>query len=233
MKITAISDLHGILIDDIKPCDILFIAGDITPAFREYHRNVKKQVEWLENSFVPWLKTISAKHIVVIAGNHDFIFETNIDLVPKSFFENCIYLQDSGCEIEGLKIWGSPHTPIFHNWAFNLYEVDLKNKFNLIPDDTDIIIIHGPPYGILDKSCDFHTDEEVHCGSISLLEKINKIKPKLFVCGHIHKEYGWQKLDNILFVNAAVVNERYNLTKKPILIENWEVIDSGKIVDQR
>jgi hypothetical protein len=49
--------------------------------------------------------------------------------------------------IEGVKIYGSPWLPSYHDWAFNLErggEV-LKQKWEQIPNGTDVLITHGPP----------------------------------------------------------------------------------------
>jgi Icc-related predicted phosphoesterase len=101
--------------------------------------------------FDDWLGTLPHKHKIVICGNHDLCFEDNPKEARK-LMKNAHYLEDETIEIEGLKFYGSPWQPEFHNWAFNLNRgEEIKKKWDLIPNDTDVLITHGPPYGILDK----------------------------------------------------------------------------------
>ena len=107
MKIVAISDTHGQLLEDIPPCDIFIHAGDICPV-TNHTRSF--QSNWLRDKFAPWLESVPAKHKVIIAGNHDWIWYKSKNLVPKL---NCHYLENSSVEINGLLLWGSPWTPYF------------------------------------------------------------------------------------------------------------------------
>jgi predicted phosphohydrolase len=136
--------------------------------------------------FFKWFDRQAFKHKIFIAGNHDLMFEQNPkqaqSLIPKSI----IYLEESCVTIEGLKIYGTPITPYFFNWAFNRYPgQDIEQHMRKIPNDTDILISHGPPYGILDANA-----KGEHCGCPSMLSKIQEVKPKLLICGHIHEGYG-------------------------------------------
>ena len=124
-------------------------------------------------------------------------------------------MNDSGITIEGLKIWGSPIQPTFYDWAFNRKRgAEINKHWKLIPPDTDILITHGPPFQILDK-----TTSECHVGCDMLLNKINQIKPKLHVFGHIHEGYGMIQKNETIFVNASSVNIRYQLVNAPIVLE--------------
>lgn len=202
MRICCLSDLHGNLIQ-VPDCDLLILAGDLCRNHRDYL--------WYSRSFKSWIDYNANKcKIVGVAGNHDFIFQNNPHEVPDM---NWTYLQDSGTKWNGLNIWGSPWQKRFCDWAFNADEDDMKNRWELIPKDTDILVLHGPPYGYGDK-----TSEE-NVGSPSLLEKIKEIKPKLVVAGHIHSGYGIYDIEGTVFVNAALVDERYVLANKPIIIE--------------
>src|SRR5262245_1002245 len=113
MKIVAMSDMHGQLPARVPACDLLLLGGDVTPV--EDH-SIGFQASWLDREFRDWLQAQPARKIVGIAGNHDFIFEQAPGLVPELPWT---YLQDSGIEWEGLKIWGTPWQPIFFDWAFN------------------------------------------------------------------------------------------------------------------
>lgn len=217
MKITVISDLHGHLID-IEPTDLLLIAGDIVGS-----SNVDSQAKWLRTEFGNWLDKIPAKEVVGISGNHDRIFQDKPYLVPKLRWT---YLQDHGTKLFGLKIWGTPHQKTFHNWAFNLEEPELAEKFNLIPEGTDVVVAHSPPYGIGDAArkdepgIPYHLRELEHVGSPSLSERILKVNPKLFVWGHIHEARGIYKVgESCVGVNASIVDHQYKPVNKPIIFE--------------
>ena len=115
------------------------------------------------------------------------------------------YLQDSGCEFRGLKVWGSPWQPVFGGWAFNARESELAERWSRIPDDTDILLLHGPPHGY----GDFSPFDQIHTGSPALTKRIEEVQPKIVVCGHIHSGYGQYRLGETLVVNAALVDEGY------------------------
>lgn len=222
LKIVAISDLHGHL-PNIPECDLLLIAGDLCPA---KDHTISFQEYWLDSDFRYWLRDVPSRKTIYIAGNHDFIFENAPHRVPKNL--RATYLQDSGTEFEGIKIWGTPWQPVFHWWAFNAEEVDLKKKWALIPDDTDILVVHGPPHGFHDlvprrinpkNETEWPAGE--HCGSPSLLERINEINPKLVVCGHIHRGRGVRTWGDTTIANVTVVNEAYKLVYEPWVYE-WK-----------
>ena len=131
------------------------------------------------------------------------------------------YLNDSGVEIEGIKIWGSPIQPSFNDWAFNRDRgEDIKKHWDKIPSDTDVLITHGPPMGILDKTA---RGEAVGCRD--LFNKVKKINPRVHAFGHIHEAYGMikkslaRKRKQTVFINASNVNLNYNLVNPPIVID--------------
>ncbi len=205
MKISAISDNHGYL-PRIEPCDLLLIAGDICPA-RDH--SVFAQSQFLAGPFADWLNEIPARRIVGIAGNHDFIFEKSPDLIPKSLRWN--YLQDASVEIEGLKIYGTPWQPWFYDWAFNLSEEELAKKWEMIPADTDILVVHGPPYGFGDVNT-----SGAHCGSPSLRDAIFRIKPKLCV---FHEGRGRWSDQGVELANVTVVDVKYRHVYPPMTFD--------------
>lgn len=194
-SIVASSDLHGYL-PQLPPCDLLLLGGDLCP-----DGTPQLQAEWLDTTFRSWLKQQPAKHIVAVAGNHDFVFQERPDLIPQLPW---IYLQDSGTELLGLKIWGSPWQPVFFDWAFNLTEPGLAEKWKLIPADTDILLLHGPPHGLGDR-----TKRGDHTGSPSLVTRIEEVQPKLVICGHIHEARGEYQLGPSRIVNVSQLDLRY------------------------
>jgi len=210
MKIVCISDTHGKHRQfEIPDGDVLVFAGDImTHGFNH--------VEIMD--FNAWLGELPHKHKIVIAGNHDRLFETNPSY-SRGLLTNATYLENSGCEIEGIKFWGSPYTPAFCNWAFNLEPWELSDNWKQIPSDVDVLITHGPPLGYNDKA---HPTHE-HLGDGVLRDIIEIVQPYLHVCGHIHGGHGWFEMGNPEYptacVNASLVNEAYAPVNKPIVVE--------------
>ena len=205
MKLVLIADTHGLHDKVNMPAgDTLICAGDIT------NTGTTAQV----GAFNKWLGQLPYKHKIVIAGNHDWLFENRHSLAC-SMMTNCIYLQDKSVEIEGIKFYGTPWQPYFCNWAFNLHRgAPLISKWNIIPKDTDVLITHGPPHTILDRSL---SNEMVGCHD--MLERIEAIKPKLHIFGHIHGGYGQEQHSNTLHVNASICDEFYDPVHKPIVVE--------------
>jgi Icc-related predicted phosphoesterase len=205
LKFVAISDTHSRHRSIKLPKgDVLIHAGDVS------YRGEK--IELVD--FFNWLQKQPFEHKIFIAGNHDFFFQNakpkDIEkLVPPGI----TYLNDSGITLEGIRIWGSPVTPKFFNWAFNRARgAEIKKHWNLIPEDTDLLITHGPPFGILDV-----TAGDRLVGDRDLLARIKEIKPQVHVFGHIHESYGTTKHLGIRCINASQVNETYDVVHKPIL----------------
>jgi len=204
-RIICIADTH-LLHEKIEypQGDILIVAGDITPLGNGYDtKNVLR-----------FLSQLKYKHIILIAGNHDFWFEDYplAEEITKTY--NITYLNDSGVTINGIKFWGSPVSPEFCNWAFNRSQLQLRKHWNLIPKDTDVLITHTPPYSILDQNKSKH-----NCGCKELLKRINIIKPKYSIFGHIHESYGSLIQNDITFINCSVVDENYKVVNKPVVVE--------------
>jgi Icc-related predicted phosphoesterase len=214
MKIVSISDTHEQAhMIHLPPGDVLVHAGDITN-----RGSIPKLGE-----FTAWLKKQPHKHKVVICGNHDFCFENaNHDVAVNMIHEaGAIYLQDSGTTIEGVNFWGSPHQPWFHNWAFNVQRgPNIAKKWALIPDDTHVLITHGPPRGILDLvEEDFGYTK--HEGCQDLLDRtFHLTQLKLHVFGHLHFNGGKTvKAHGKTFVNAAICDDRHDPSRYPQVVE--------------
>lgn len=208
MIIDCVSDLHGYF-PSLSGGDLLIVAGDLT--------GFSIVSEYI--AFNTWLSAQDYKMKVVIAGNHDCFLQNNRVSI-RAF--NAVYLLDSGCEFEGLKIWGSPWTPTFGRWYFMKDRgTPIKEKWDLIPADTDILVTHGPPFGILDQvnvpMRGRNKDDFVGCED--LRETVFRIKPKLHVFGHIH-EQGGQQVDLVMtkFVNASIMDRDYNPANQPVRI---------------
>lgn len=207
MKFVAIADTHGqhdLL--ELPAGDVLIHAGDMTT------RGYRHEVE----SFLTWMEHQDYTYKILIAGNHDFFFERetaeNIHAIIPS---NIIYLENSMVTINNIKIWGSPITPWFYDWAFNKNRgKEISAYWDQIPQGVDIVVTHGPAYNILDKT---FSGQNVGCQD--LLGKIIEVKPKVHICGHIHEGYGAITIDETRFINASVLNERYIMKNKPIVFE--------------
>ena len=206
MKIVSISDTHGMHRSiNLPKGDILIHAGDFTQEGRE--GEVK--------SFLSWFARQPFQYKICIAGNHDYYMENLLEkeiqqLIPKEV----IYLNESSVDIEGYKFWGSPITPVFFDMAFNREPgLQIRKHWNKIPADTDILITHGPPKGILDKILSGNSK-----GCPSLKNTMKKLSIKLHVFGHIHEEYGTQKILNTTYINACTLNVQNELTNPPVII---------------
>ena len=206
MKLVCISDTHGFHeFLTLPDGDILLHAGDITT-----YGKMQEVV-----SFNYWLKKQMHPHKIVIAGNHDWCFDNEEREISKKALSNATYLFDSGTEVNGIKFWGTPWQPWFYDWAFNLrFEEDREKKWGLIPDDTDVLIVHGPPY----KYGDLCSNGD-NPGCKKLKERILETNIKVVVTGHIHESYGIHDMKGVQVVNASIMNLQYVPVNSPIVVE--------------
>lgn len=208
-RIVLLSDTHNSNEQiSVPDGDILIHAGDAT------NRGTFDEIY----PFDYWFSSLPHKHKIFVAGNHDWLFETYPEQARNQITE-AIYLQDSFVEIEGLKIYGSPWQPRFFDWAFNLNRgAELAEKWKLIPNDIDVLITHGPPFGILDE-----TPRGDLAGCEELRKRVEEIaqfgRLKLHVFGHIHFGYGATEKFGVRFVNASNCDEDYLPTNLPIVID--------------
>jgi Icc-related predicted phosphoesterase len=185
---------------------VLLHAGDLS------YKSTRPEIE----DFLDWFGKQPHPHKVFIAGNHDFFFEREKPATIRQMLpENVHYLKDEACLINGIKIWGSPYTPWFYRWAFNKRRgISMARHWENIPPDTDVLLTHGPVFGILDMLLN-----EQHAGDKDLLKKVLEVKPAAHVCGHIHESYGTTRREGIRFVNACILNESYELSNQPITFD--------------
>ncbi|MFC0704164.1 Predicted phosphoesterase [Marinobacter persicus] len=211
MRLVCISDTHSRheKMLPIPDGDALIHAGDLTGS-----GSIPKGFEAIE-----WLGSLPHSYKLLIAGNHDFCFE---DYGPwmREQCENCgvIYLEDESTVINGVKFHGSPWTPFFRNMSFNAHPDLMAKKMALVPNDTNVLITHGPPLGIFDWIPDL--GERV--GSFELAKTIDRLPNlKAHIFGHIHEGYGFgvRESDGIKFANASTCTERYKPTNPPIIID--------------
>lgn len=159
--------------------------------------------------FNQWLGTLPHKHKIFVPGNHDELFEMNPE-VAKELLSNATVLIDESVQIGGLKIYGSPWTPTFYDWSFMKSDSELASVWEKIPNGLDILITHGPPYGILD----FNKSGNL-CGSQTLYRAVADKQPRFHIFGHIHQASGTLQHNSTTFINAAILNDWYNLVCEP------------------
>jgi Icc-related predicted phosphoesterase len=242
MRIVFISDTHGYhktIEDNLKK-----IGGDVLIHSGDSECYDKKST----TDFIHWimgLKEFDTK--IFIAGNHDFSFEKNMkgSIKKEMWFTNLIndenlsqsdvyYLEDSEMSIlfpnfsRPIKFYGSPWQPTFRNWAFNLPRngSEIEEKWNNIPLDTDILITHGPPFGIRDKVGIRGNVYPMGCEILK--NKIDLFSPIIHCFGHIHLESGVTQKDGVTYVNSSICNDYVTIpTFPPIVLDIEE--NNGKI----
>ena len=226
VKIVAISDTHTKHKKlEIPECDVLIHAGDFTWTGKY----------WEVNRFLMWMEKQPAKHKIVVAGNH----EMSLDKTHEKFYpptanlmhvyrERITYLENSAVEIDGIKFYGTPWTPWFHDWGFNGVEgadapfrrhenAMLSDIYGEIPMDTNVLICHGPPYDLVDKATDDH-----RCGSVEMrkiIEDPNRIDLRLYICGHIHEARGRDTTGGVEVCNVSSLARDYETIGPPVVIE--------------
>lgn len=212
MIATFISDTHGLhhqLTDKLPGGAMLFHSGDCL--------NRGTEVELI--NFLEWFKSLPYGHKVFIAGNHDWALSSVYAReIVKTEYPEIHYLQDSEVNIEGYKIYGSPWTPKFFNWAFmKTRGYDLELAWSAIPTDIDILLTHGPALGIGDR-----TNRNDVTGCLSLLKRLEDVQPLVHSFGHIHEGYGkyiCEEYKETVFLNSSVVNSRYEVVNEPMVVD--------------
>jgi Icc-related predicted phosphoesterase len=223
MKIDLISDTHekhAYLVSLYESdADMIIFAGDAAN---------DKRAEFNEKpfyDFCTWFENLPHKYKIFVPGNHDTSFEKGF--VKKENFPGIMFLVNEEIIIEGIKIYGSPMTPSFgHGWAYNCVRNKIEKYWNMIPKDTDILITHGPPMGIMDITLEYKgLYKQVGCKVLK--NKVLEIQPKYHIFGHLHDEssvfnHGTKTLGNkckTIFINPTIVNIRHKQINQPITIE--------------
>jgi Icc-related predicted phosphoesterase len=200
MRILHISDTHSSHreLRNLPVADVIVHSGDVSMA--------GKAEEVMD--FIEWFGALDYRYKIFIAGNHDFCLDDKTPARIQKFLpENCFYLYASGIEIEGVRFWGIPY--------FMSYELNMEkylSALKAIPYETDILMTHRPPLGILDKSWTYQY------GCPDLLQKVLKIKPKYHLFGHIHDAYGTMRSGDTTFINGAILDEKYCIANEPVVI---------------
>lgn len=209
MRVCCISDTHNNEIE-VPECDLLIHAGDATM------RGSKKELA----RFFHWFGDSPATHKVFVPGNHDRECERDPDSISRMAWTYGVRLLNcEAVDIEGVRVYGYPWQPRFFDWAFNADPHELSQRASEIPE-CDILVSHGPPYGIGDRVDRPGPREDPHVGDPYLLRRIREIKPKYVVYGHIHEGYGMYVSRDVgphtHFLNVSTCTVRYRPTNKPV-----------------
>ena len=207
MRLVAISDTHGRVADlELPAGDVLVHAGDATMG------GTLDEVE----SFSRWFSARPHRHKVFVAGNHDRLFQLHRDLAQRILGPAITYLRDSPAIIEGIMFYGSPWTPWFNDWAFNLERgVQIRERWDRIPYSTEVLVTHGPPAGVLDRTGPGKPSK----GCEDLGRRLNVVKPRLHLFGHIHGGHGVEVRAHTTFGNASVCDEEYRPVNQPLCFD--------------
>lgn len=209
MRLVCLADTHKRHEEVYLPDgDVLIFSGDMCGG----------GVESSARRFINWFGKQPHKEKVMIAGNHDRCFDSEAKPLLKLFAEErgIQYLEHESTSIRGVKFFGSPYQPEFCEWAFNIRRgKELARLWSQIPVDTEVLITHGPPYGILDS-----TVSGERCGCEDLRRRINDLSDlRANIFGHIHYSYGMEEIKGIKYVNSSICAEDYEPINKPIVID--------------
>ena len=235
MRIVALSDQHGFL-PNIPPCDLLIVAGDICPdrfgPFLAMHAP-DHQARWFDREVRPWLARAPATHKIATWGNHDWCGQacdfardapgmaltTDLQILVDKATRVPVPREAAGGGQESVVVWATPWSNPFMNWAFMKRPSDLAAAYAAIPEGIDILVSHQPPLGYGDRHANYDSGKIEHLGSRELLAAIERIKPRLVVCGHIHDGFGRFEYKGIPIYNVTVVDEQYRRVHEPTLID--------------
>lgn len=217
MKILHLSDTHGFheSITDLIKEMILEHEPEVIVHSGDFMRHAMKSIDFEE--FLNWFRKLDVKHKILVPGNHDIFceaFENDYDLRRSVVPDSVLFLINEEVVIDGVKFWGSPYTPEFFDWGFQLYGADGWDLWAKIPDDTDVLITHGPQLGVLDKLPD-----GLNVGCPFLAQRIDELKIKAHLVGHIHGAYGIHQSNDYVSLNSAILNDDYKPVNKPQLVE--------------
>lgn len=190
MRIVAVADTHLYHADLVVPDGDLFVhAGDLCRGGSLHELAQAAQ----------WIRSLPHPVKIVVAGNHDRVFQTNGAAAVAVLGPGISYLEDSGVQIEGVEFWGSPWQPAYHDWAFNLKRgAALAERWARIPEHTEVLITHSPPLGIGDR-----ISVRDRQGCADLLARVEVLRPHLHLFGHIHTDGGLWRRGETVFANVT------------------------------
>ena len=209
MRLSLLSDLHGYVPSPaaqaiVDKADAVCICGDIQS--RAMHT-------------FAWINA-QKKPVVLVPGNHDwFLYDPAGAPSNWGFKPHVRVLIDSGCELDGVRFWGTPWSPIFFDWAFMLPPEGLREKYAKIPEGIDVLLTHSPPR-IPRSRIDMVEGRRDHCGSAELAEAVLRARPRHLFCGHIHTgDHTPVRLGSTLCRNVSYLDEQYAPAFLPATLE--------------
>ena len=204
LKITVISDTHG---EHEKlgsmSGDVLVHCGDMFNMFSGRDDEVDSMDDWFGRQ--------EFDLILCIGGNHDFELEKR-SATSRDIFRNAVYLEGSSFEYAGVSFHGAPWIPHLIGQAFFRNPAELAQLWAEVPGETDVLITHTPPAGVLDVS-----SRGLELGCPYLSDALGTISPKLHCFGHVHASSGIYESPETTHINAALVNSRYQLSRDPVV----------------
>ncbi|MFT7642949.1 MAG: Icc-related predicted phosphoesterase [Pirellulaceae bacterium] len=206
MKLVIISDTHA-QHDELRVMrgDVLIHCGDFCDGFR-IDENDLANVD-------RWFGTLDFELILVVGGNHDFVAQKRRS-EGTSVFSNAVYLEDESYQFGGVNFYGSPWVPELDKWAYYLPDADLRDAWARIPSDTDVLITHTPPFGILDRT---RSGNQVGCPF--LRSAVAELNLRVHCFGHVHSRYGQHDESSVKFINASSVDSNYSIRNIPMVVE--------------
>lgn len=205
MDLVIFGDTHELHREiEVPDGDILIYTGDFTM--------FSKSLRAIED-FNDWLGELPHLHKLVVPGNHEFFLEANPG--RRSLLSNATVLIEDSITINGLRLYGSPMTPLYGGAFGKSSPTDRKRHWAKIPDDTTVLVTHGPPYGILDRS----PGQMERMGDPELRERIRELRSlRLHVFGHVHGAYGTAEVDGVTFANVALMGPLGDLAHNPVVM---------------
>ena len=205
MVLVLFGDTHELHREvEVPAGDILICVGDFTM--------FSKNLSAIED-FNEWLGELPHRYKIVVPGNHEFFLESNPE--RRALLDNANVLIDESIEIEGLTIYGSPMTPLYGAAFGKSSPKDRERHWSKVPDDTHVLVTHGPPFGILDLT----HDRAERMGDQELRKRVRELPSvKLHAFGHVHGAYGAVEQDGVTFVNVALMGHLGDLVQAPTVL---------------
>lgn len=219
MKIIAISDQHGQFPASTPECDLLIIAGDCCPdKFGPFYaiNAPEQQLHWFEWVFIPWVEAQPAEFVAITWGNHDWCGH----LKPNAEYgKKTSVVSDGPVIVNGTKFWLTPWSNQFMTWAWMQKHEELAEIYAKIPEDVNVIVSHQPPQGYGDLYPNMDTGKLEHIGSSELLYTVERVKPEVVICGHLHGGHGMYKHQETHIYNVSLLDDQYRQVFQPTIIE--------------
>ena len=235
LKVTAISDLHGDF-PHIEPGDVLCICGDIVPLYIQ--SDFTLSLNWLKNDFLNWVNSIECAYVVIVSGNHDFVFQDMhdtyehhysdvycrfADYVNETIFNGTkvTYLHDTDTVIGGYTFYGTPYIPALRRWAFYQPSEKLRELFEKIPQtDIDVLLTHSPGKNVNQTGVSLQLPKQPEYGSAELTDVVSNRNIKYWFVGHVHSgNHNLTDFTGTKVANVSLKDESYKLTYEPLTVE--------------